>query len=871
MRNSQTKLLLLIISIIILITIIIIFIVNSTSKTNIAVETNKLTLLLNDTYKIAALANPESEELKYEIKNTDIATINEQGQITAKKEGNTKIYVKSKNHKETINLTITNEEVEITGVELEKDQIRIKENDKYLITKEILPKNATMKNFTWTSSNPEIVTVDNGYITGIKEGKALITVKLEEFDVEIVDTMEVLVGNADDSENEEDTINIALNETHQIKSNQGDKYIITDYTLANITDSGLIEPLKEGSTTINIISLDGKTKKISLNITKESIIALNTSSIKIVKEEEYQLKSNHSNSIEWYSNNIKVATVEDGLVKGINDGEAIITVVDKNNNIDKVKVTVKGSGVLVKSISLEKEELTLETGKTYQIKPTILPTNATNKSVTYETTDTRVATVNDKGLISAKSSGICIITAYASNNKTASIKLIVLSNNITLDSLDVSPSSITIAKGENYQLTTILTPSNATDKKVVWTSKDNGIVSVNNGLITGNKIGTTYIEATSSGITSKVEVIVENKRSDIVEISSLDLVESNATMKIGTKKTLEVTYLPTNATNKSFIWTSSDSNVAKVSSTGIISALRKGSAIITCKSSNGKKDTVTINVINNPTANITDILLSETDTSVEKGSRKQLRATILPLTSSQSVSWSILDPNIATITDGLITGINCGETEVTATAINGLTVTTKVTVVEPKTYFEGPGDSNGRYRKTVTNNGRTYYVYYQADFGDVPFQNGDLAAYGCSAVSFAIAASGFNSEITPWQAATLVRTKTFTGIKGALDKVGISYDGPYFYNSNDRNESKINSMKALVSNHLAKGKPVIALVAAGNNGETKYAHQNHFITLLGETEDGSLSLGNCATEYGSLDELVRYYLTGGRKGFLLVG
>ncbi|MDD3186884.1 MAG: hypothetical protein PHD02_00195 [Bacilli bacterium] len=78
-------------------------------------------------------------------------------------------------------------------------------------------------------------------------------------------------------------------------------------------------------------------------------------------------------------------------------------------------------------------------------------------------------------------------------------------------------------------------------------------------------------------------------------------------------------------------------------------------------------------------------------------------------------------------------------------------------------------------------------------------------------------------------------------------------------------------MAAKVREHLRQGKPVIALVTGGTNGETKYAWQNHFITLLAETDDGKIVLGNSYSEYGNLEELIRYYLAGGRKGFLFVG
>ena len=186
-------------------------------------------------------------------------------------------------------------------------------------------------------------------------------------------------------------------------------------------------------------------------------------------------------------------------------------------------------------------------------------------------------------------------------------------------------------------------------------------------------------------------------------------------------------------------------------------------------------------------------------------------------------------------------------------------------------YTEGPGSNWKRSIKTVTINGRTYDMYNQSYLSDIPYQSGNLAMYGCCPIAFASAVSGFDDSIGAYEAAELVRSRTFGGIERALDSIGIRYDGPYYYNSNDRDEEKIEEMVSLVRDHLAQGKPAIALVTGGNNGENKYATNNHFITLLGETSNGEVIISNCGTEKGNLEEIIRYYLKGGRKGFLLVG
>ena len=183
----------------------------------------------------------------------------------------------------------------------------------------------------------------------------------------------------------------------------------------------------------------------------------------------------------------------------------------------------------------------------------------------------------------------------------------------------------------------------------------------------------------------------------------------------------------------------------------------------------------------------------------------------------------------------------------------------------------GNGDSKKRSYKTVTINGRTYDMYRQSYLGDIPFDGCDLAKCGCSAVAFASAVSGFNSDITVYDAAKMVNARTFTGIKNALNQVNIPYSGPYYYNSNDHDQKKVAEMAQLIRDHFAKGKPVIALITGDNDGERKYCTNNHFITLYGEDDKGHVIVGNAGVELGNLEEIIDKYMPGGRKGVLLVG
>lgn len=181
----------------------------------------------------------------------------------------------------------------------------------------------------------------------------------------------------------------------------------------------------------------------------------------------------------------------------------------------------------------------------------------------------------------------------------------------------------------------------------------------------------------------------------------------------------------------------------------------------------------------------------------------------------------------------------------------------------------GPGNESKRSYMTYTYAGRTYDMYNQGGLTDISYQSGNLAMYGCAPIAFASAVSGFDSSIGAYEAAKMCKSRSFSGIMGALDSVGVKYSGPYYYNSNNHDDAEVSKMAAMVREHFATG-PVIALVTGDSAGQNKYATNNHFITLLGE-ENGEVIISNCVSSKGNLEEIISQYMRGGRKGVLLVG
>lgn len=205
------------------------------------------------------------------------------------------------------------------------------------------------------------------------------------------------------------------------------------------------------------------------------------------------------------------------------------------------KVTITKA---VTGISLNKSNVTLKKGETATLTATVTPSDATNKAVTYYTSDKYVAKVSSNGTITAVGGGTATITAKA-GTKTATCKVTV---NVSQTGIAVSGnSSKTVAQGSTLSLKVVKVPSDATDSySTTWSSADTSIATVSSkGVVTGVALGTTTITAKSNGwtVTYKITVVEPTTESSTEESSTEESSTDESTST--TEPTTEPTTLPT--------------------------------------------------------------------------------------------------------------------------------------------------------------------------------------------------------------------------------------------------------------------------------------------------------------------------------------
>lgn len=315
-------------------------------------------------------------------------------------------------------------------------------------------------------------------------------------------------------------------------------------------------------------------------------------------------------NVTWTSGNTAVATVNaSGLVSAISAGTTTITVktVDGNKTATSA-ITV--AAIPVASVSVSPTTASLYAGNTQQLSATIAPVNATNKNVTWNSSNTAIATVNSSGLVTAVSAGTATITTTTQDgNKTAT-------------------ATITVNPNSNFTVY-FYKPSNwGTGIKIYyWSALPTGVLAdaswpgVNMTNAGNGWYSYTFTNVTSTNLifndgTSQSADLSRNKTGWYmnntwydsnpgtgVAVTSVSLSPASASLSVGATQQLTSTVLPTNATNKSVTYSSNNTAVATVNTSGLIMAVANGTATITVITIDGSKTSTCAVTVSTATGN----------------------------------------------------------------------------------------------------------------------------------------------------------------------------------------------------------------------------------------------------------------------------
>ncbi|MDR0866460.1 MAG: Ig-like domain-containing protein [Candidatus Symbiothrix sp.] len=409
--------------------------------------------------------------------------------------------------------------------------------------------------------------------------------------------------------------------------------------------------------------------------------------------------------VSWSSEPTSVATVSStGVVTAAYTGaglaSAIVTVTTADGSYTATSTIYVGEVIDVTGVTLNHSGHTFTAvNQTLQLTPTVEPVNATNSSVSYFSSNPTVATVDPvTGLVTAKGVGTATITVTTEDgSKTATCEIAVY---IPVSNVQISPAIVPVltAEGETQQLTPVFTPTNATNQNVTWVSNypEFAAVDEHTGLVTAVSSGSATITVTTEdgGKTATRAVTVT------IPVSGVELNKNELTfIALSATETLVATVLPATAANKAVTWSTSDATVATVdASTGLITAKKRGEAIITVTTTDGNH-TATCDVTVSPPVPVSSVSLDKTVIPFDNLEQTEtLVATINPENATnQNRTFTSSDVTVATVdpVTGVVTAKKVGIATITVTTENGNRKATS------KIYVAKPGDplvgANGTY------------------------------------------------------------------------------------------------------------------------------------------------------------------------------
>ena len=334
-----------------------------------------------------------------------------------------------------------------------------------------------------------------------------------------------------------------------------------------------------------------------------SSLTLDKQNVEVVRGETVTLTATvapedaDNKTLVWTSSDETVATVVDGVVKTLKAGEAVITATTTDGSNLSASCTVVAKPLLVSSVTLDKQNAEVVRGESVTLTATVAPEDADNKTLVWSSSDETVATVVD-GVVKTLKAGEAVITATTTDGSNLSASCTVVAKPLLASSVTLDKQNVEVVRGETVSLTATVAPEDADNKTLVWTSSDETVATVKDGVVTTLKVGEAVITATTtdgSNLSAICAVVVKP-----VLLTTITLNHTELTLEVGASVQLEVYTTPENADNKDVVWTSSDENIVKVNETGLVTYVSAGTATITAASVDGSNLSATCVVVTQP-------------------------------------------------------------------------------------------------------------------------------------------------------------------------------------------------------------------------------------------------------------------------------
>lgn len=319
----------------------------------------------------------------------------------------------------------------------------------------------------------------------------------------------------------------------------------------------------------------------------------------------------------------------------------------------------------VKGVSIGKPEECVYVGDRFKPDVAIVPENALNRNYTLKSLDERVAALDDEGFVVLKSYGKARIQATTEDGGYTDVcEFDVYEHTV---GIRLETEQARVRKGGRLTLSAVAQPEGKTDGRLVWSSSDGSVASVDEeGVVSGKSKGEAVITVTAvdGGYTAECRVRVYQP------VTELRMDNRSVTVDTGEDIQLTATILPYDADNKSIVWSSDNPDVADVNGKGVVTGVKAGQTVIRATSEDEGISDFCVVTVNQP---VTGVSLSKSELSFSKiGDAEQLVASVQPAdATNKELNWSSSDESVAIVSNGRVLCSGYGSAIVYVTTVDG--------------------------------------------------------------------------------------------------------------------------------------------------------------------------------------------------------
>ncbi len=673
-----------------------------------------------------APSNATEKAVKWASSDTSVATVDSRGRVTAKKLSTVQTVVITASATDgsgvvgthTITVTPAIQSMKITRSGESISNLTVDIDDTSVDLSALITPADACQDVKWTSSNTRRVVMDqDGHLNAKGTGSVTVTAtakdgsdKKTSITVNIVRSVKSITISGSTSVTGGKMISLSAGVAPSNATEKAVKWTSSDTSVATVDSRGRVTAKKlstvqtvvitasatDGSGVVGTHTITVTPAIQSMKITRsgESISNLTVD----IDDTSVDLSAlitpaDACQDVKWTSSNTRrVVMDQDGHLNAKGTGSVTVTATakDGSNKTATVKVNVIRE---VKSITVS-GNTTIAGGTSGKLTAAVLPSNATNTDVTWSSSNAELLTVNKYGYIeaakvTAPQQVTVTATAKDGSGVTGSIVINITPRASKVNILEsgkiVSSAGIDLGGTKTVQLAAQIAPA-AAAQDVKWSSSNTKYATVNqNGLVTGLRTGTVTITATAkdgSNVKGSITVTIGILVKKLTITGAKEVTGGNSIQ-------LSTTALPSNATNKTVIWSSSNESLATVSSKGVVttsavSAPSQVTITATAKDGSGTfaqytlsivppAQSISISRLDAATGNVL-ILLAQTGTA-------QLSTSVYPSTASQNVTWKSSDRSVVTVdSNGRVNAKYSGTAKLTATATDGSGVKAEIWV-----------------------------------------------------------------------------------------------------------------------------------------------------------------------------------------------